>query len=155
MSREIKFRFWDKQNRCWSFADLYIDSDGDLYEIYEESQSYQTYMHRECVNDRYERVQYTGLRDEQGTDIYEGDVVELEHMPSSPDTETFIGQVYFKDGAFWFDDGTHEPTHLSVITYVAYHYNGYRPYRCFAKGNIYEHPELIGGGDNVSGRTST
>ena len=53
--REIKFRAWDKINKKMEEVDgynLYI-ADGRMFEIYEASYAYETYMRKNDVTDKF------------------------------------------------------------------------------------------------------
>ena len=86
--REIKFRAWG------SFG-----SDKELKMVYDwQDSEYIEYVGFD--GDRYfDIMQYTGLKDRYGVPIYESDFVCYKDKFGNCNFE--IGQVFFKDGAFW------------------------------------------------------
>jgi len=75
--REIKFRSWDKQDKEIDSWECILD---DGFESY--------------LNDRFEILQFTGLKDKNGKEIYEGDIAKNE--------SGIIAPIEFNNGAFWF-----------------------------------------------------
>jgi len=104
MSREIKFRAWDSQLKLMSFCGL------DCASVYQE-----------CLDDPL--MQFIGVQDNNGVDIYEGDIVEycIQVESRGPKKQTVISMQY----------GKNSPLH----NYFAVDFT--------IIGNIHENPELL------------
>lgn len=130
---EFKFRAWDKINKEIFEIDgdfLYL-ADGKVYEVEEVSHSYQTYMSKKDVSERYTPMQYTGLKDKNGKEIYEGDILKATYF----DFEYILKVIFDADDLCFSvleDDGISCP----LVNYKKH-------YKLEVIGNIYENPNLI------------
>ena len=118
--REIKFRVWDKANRTMafggSFRDIYPTMDREEW----------AYVIDTPHPDDCEIMQFTGLLDRHGVEIYEGDIVE--------DSSSRYKIIYHTDGFYLHN--IYEPENILLQLRHCYLLNT-------VIGNIYENPELL------------
>jgi uncharacterized phage protein (TIGR01671 family) len=109
MSREIKFAFWHKRKKeMWHVESIdwrtkEVSNGGDVASL-----------------DDGDLLQFTGLLDKNGKEIFEGGILSHKYY-SKPVMCEFV------DGSLIFDDISKYDKSLEVI------------------GNIYQNPELLGG----------
>lgn len=103
-TREIKFRGYLKNETKILPVGWLNSSDADVYDI-----GLSTCGDLKCVTctrfyslDEVEIMQYTGIKDAKGNDIYEGDIVQA--LYSTDCQSRFKGKVIFNDGAFLLED---------------------------------------------------
>lgn len=116
--REIKFRAWDKLNKEMFNVEII---DFQEKKLYEDTVSYRNFKNIELM-------QYTGLKDKNGKEIYEGDIL-------SNRNDEKLYKVIFEDGSFRVEfKGDFEEYSFDLIDVVAQ--------GCEVVGNIYENLEL-------------
>jgi uncharacterized phage protein (TIGR01671 family) len=148
--REIKFRAWDKKTKKMRKVDslAFNDIDGNIKvmnlwgkHIIEDKD---IILHREK---NVELMQYIGLKDKNGKEIYEGDILlsELHDTDTGEITkDKFI--IKFKDGCFFlYIIGTWLTENASITPFLPMCEMGHEYYPCEYEvlGNIYENSELL------------
>jgi uncharacterized phage protein (TIGR01671 family) len=141
MNREIKFRAWDIGKKVFIPVEYWAvisNSDGATAVMLKDWEDYKEGEYFYPYNSTI--TQYTGLKDENGTEIYEGDVISsTPYLPSNPDERIISIIVYRNDLGRWnaecFGNLIGETDHLYGILKP--------PHQTEIIGNIYEHPHLI------------
>ena len=126
MNREIKFRAWDKKNKSWKVPGAHMTH------ILQYPNNYLgLYSDKGCV-----LMQFTGLKDKNGKDIYEGDIVKF------VDDKEYIMSIRF---------GTFKPFGLKIEEAYGFSIGNMfmllpkdiEKYNIEVIGNIYENKELL------------
>jgi len=118
MSREIKFRAWDKNNNKMVYSGKKY-TNGGLLDWFEDE----------------DLMQYTGLKDKNGKEIYEGDIVkDKKNHPRMKLVVKYEGVGFsikdIKNGdcqILFYNSSCRKQENIEII------------------GNIYENPELLKG----------
>lgn len=121
MNRKIAFRVWDKKDKLW-VAGWSIGQAG---------------VQTETSNKVF--MQYTGLQDKNGKEIYEGDVMPIVIENLGESIKTVNGVVKFEQGQ-WNIEYLH-PFQKEI--YLANLYSLLERAEKEVIGNIYENPELL------------
>lgn len=131
MSREIKFRAWDIDEETWC-SRVNWDYDKGFIGIICVKDHDGKYI-GEYVTTDIVVEQYTGLKDEDGKEIYEGDIVTLNCSWEEVDPRDCC-VITFEDGCFRVGDAFENEAGKYL-----------KEYRLV--GNIHENPELLGDED--------
>lgn len=124
MSREIKFRAWDKKHRKYTkVLKIYFGSGGNNLGALVED--YETNYALELQANQVELEQYTGLKDKNGKEIYEGDIVK--------DHNEWIAVIVWREKMAAFG--------IKWVDGVEDDFEFHLP--CEIIGNIHENPELL------------
>ena len=127
--REIKFRAWDKEDKRMivdeqEFIPLKVTNKGVL----KLSPFHKENLWEISDAKRFELMQYTGFKDKNAKEIYEGDIIRWH------DIETFDYLITYTDGVFCLNE---------MPDSNFWHHREIISERWEVIGNIYKNPELL------------
>lgn len=128
--REILFRAWDRNtNKMLYVSDnQWTETIGKMLDSFEDE----------------DLMQWTGLKDKKGKEIYEGDIIKISYgTVNFENKKEIVTDVYFEKAAFRYrhKDGSGSVLDFNSVKIV-------RGYECITQdveiiGNRFQNPELI------------
>ncbi|WP_428909427.1 YopX family protein [Niallia sp. Krafla_26] len=145
--REIKFRVWDNDYKRMHIVG---DSSHDTLTCWNGEVQYYNLQNGEGSGEygSYILMQYTGLKDKNGKEICEGDIVTLYCQENRGEWKDFdvTGTVtYFADPAQFLVKRENSHPQLGFDLFEMCHHPDYELLEMEVIGNIYENPELLEG----------
>lgn len=129
--RTIKFRLWDKEGEEMALPneifEVLISMDNKVFAMVKNNDN----SIGEIDRSNTVIMQYTGLKDKNGIEIYEGDIVQIGSM-FQENVKKRIGQVVFERGKYIFYVNDFYKYELEIMGLTLE-----------VIGNIYEHKHLL------------
>lgn len=137
-NRELKFRAWDDRNKMWLFSYNHPNLGGFSMKgevmLFGE---YQRFLERVPLEDwsKIILMQYTGLKDKNGNEIYDGDILSFIDFDFNSDDEFLnYGLVEYYVSEMRFFITNRNSVEMDEIDFEK---------EVEIIGNIYENPELL------------
>ena len=126
--REIKFRVWDQLLSVMIYDDFTVGSKGDLFFWDRETGAYTDIK----PSTEAELMRWTGLKDKNGKEIYEGDILKTDGIDGK-----CLWRIDFEESSYVYG---FSPTHAND-EFSAVHNHVWE--EGIVIGNIYENPNLL------------
>lgn len=141
MKREIKFRAYSSHNhKMYPVSNIEWDIDGRIWVTADDGKN-----GIELIDEEAHLMQYTGLHDKNGREIYEGDIVSFGSVWNNGDNEDIdeefhIGVVEYDPNYAVYNVNCEESGERHFMFMDVVNYDGFG-----VIGNIFENPELLEG----------
>lgn len=136
MSREVKFRIWDKTSNRMLYQDDFerveLDTKNKMVSLVRSETIESSYVLDYEDGIEAEIMQYTGLKDKNGKKVYEDDIIQYSHKAVG----MILRKVRMKYG-MWGIEGIVKGTQIPFANILESEYE--------VIGNIHENPELLEG----------
>lgn len=133
MNREIKYRAWLKEENKMVNVET-IDFTDRSIQYLEKNEIIDAYLLRRMIFDDVELMQYTGIKDKNGKEIYEGDILKYKFLYDRRLKHVTLVKFVETEASFGIKDAYGNEIPLFRITA-----NNYFE----VIGNIYENEELL------------
>jgi len=137
-NREIKFRAWDLNNECWyepineaykgKIYQMSVCMSGDMLIRTMDNNIHQSAFDRLPNKPNYVLTEYTGIKDVNSVEIFEGDIISKSRYDAPP----LSFEIKFIDGGFAFE-------HEGITEYIG----DYQGDSMEVIGNIHQHSHLL------------
>jgi uncharacterized phage protein (TIGR01671 family) len=124
--RTYKFRAWDKKlKRMFIVYSMQLGADWIVYDSNNQKEGISVFEDIDAV-----LMQFTGLKDKNGKEIYEGDIVKGTGFDEGVEYKDLVGEVYQAQTGAWCVRCRHTMSLFDLPEPEVI-------------GNIYENPELL------------
>lgn len=135
--REIKFRLWDRRDETMhqDSGHFGITADGVVMDVNTDL---------EIEDQQYELMQYTGLKDKNGKEIFEGDIIKITYDTNYSEKIFYIGTVIYESDNDYpaFDLHPWIDCEMNALSWLKSECDeSVKSYEII--GNIYENQDLI------------
>lgn len=131
--REIKYRMWNKKEKKMYQVGVLDFDDEKAY-----MKNYLSYIVSNYMFEDIELMQFTGLHDKNGKEIYEGDIVAEKGHYVNSDRILYQDIKWKESYSCWLRGEYQRLTPKNI-----------ERYEIEVVGNIYDNPELLKGADNI------
>ena len=139
--REIKFCAWDSLNKSWNPIIL-IASNGAVYMSTSRQGDGEVEIRGPVKTDHLHIIQYTGLKDKNGIELREGDILKAVHFSVGSKKYYYRHVVRWRDKFMqWYCDSINAKDENDGCCPLYIHLK-YNP-EMEIIGNIYSNPELL------------